>query len=473
MKAIILIVFLLFIQIGCLTADNPEIDSTVTFQEFIGMVASYHPIFRQADLVVESGEANLRSARGHFDPVLKSNYDQKQFDGKNYYKINNNELKLPTVLGLEFKAGYENNDGVFLNPESNVTENGLAYAGISVPIGKGLFFDERRQALRQAEFFMQATEFERTILLNQLIFDASKVYWDWYTAWNTYQVLQEAVELAQFRLEGVKESFRQGDEPAIDTLEAYILVQNRELGLTEALIRLRQMTLEASNFLWNENLEPLVLTEKAIPIDFDQVEVKNPMEDSILVQTLRNLDQFHPQLLLYANKIEQLNVERRWKSEKLKPKLNLNYNFLSQPVGGNPFEGLSTNDYKWGFEFSMPLLLRKERGDLQITKLKMQDAGLELQRKRLEIRNKIRAYKVELEYVYDQIDLYQNTVDNYQALLRGERRKFEEGESSLFLVNSRENSLITAEVKLMELYGKYQKAQAGLLQAIGIVNINS
>jgi outer membrane protein TolC len=52
-------------------------------------------------------------------------------------------------------------------------------------------------------------------------------------------------------------------------------------------------------------------------------------------------------------------------------------------------------------------------------------------------------------------------------LLQGEKRKFEEGESSLFLVNSRETSLITAEIKLISLLGKYQKAKAGLLMAIG------
>ena len=56
------------------------------------------------------------------------------------------------------------------------------------------------------------------------------------------------------------------------------------------------------------------------------------------------------------------------------------------------------------------------------------------------------------------------------ALLSGEKRKFEEGESSLFIVNSRENSLITAEVKLIELIAKFQKAYAGLEYAIGGLN---
>ena len=83
------------------------------------------------------------------------------------------------------------------------------------------------------------------------------------------------------------------------------------------------------------------------------------------------------------------------------------------------------------------------------------------------IQNKIKAYQAEINNLYDQVALYQNTVDNYLALLAGEKRKFEEGESSLFVVNSRENSLINAEIKLIELVAKYQKAQAGLDYAIG------
>ena len=68
--------------------------------------------------------------------------------------------------------------------------------------------------------FERTTVLERTLLLNQLIFDASKAYWDWYSAWNTYEIFDESVQLAEFRFRGVRESFLQGDVPAIDTLEA-------------------------------------------------------------------------------------------------------------------------------------------------------------------------------------------------------------------------------------------------------------
>lgn len=463
MKLILFFSLLVITQVGFSQTDS----SYLSFDVFMDIVKSYHPISKQADLLLESGDANLRKAKGSFDPVLKSNYDNKQFDGKNYYKINSNSLQIPTPLGLELKAGYDNTSGVFLNPENSLPVNGLAYAGIAVPLGKGLLFDERRQAVKQAKVFERTTVLERTLLLNQLIFDASKAYWDWYSAWNTYEIFDESVQLAEFRFRGVRESYLQGDVPAIDTLEAFILVQNRQLSRNDASIKMQKARIEASNYLWSEDQQPLQFVENTTPVEHEDVNIENPIDDNLLASLVAEIDQRHPKLQLYYNKLENLNFERRLKAEKAKPKLNVNYNLLSEPVGSNPIENLSSNNYKWGFEFSMPILLRKGRGDLQLTKIKMNQTDLNRQQESLTIKNKIKGYEMEIDNLFAQINLFRDAVNNYQLMLRGERRKFEEGESSLFLVNSRETSLINAEVKLIELLGKYQKAQAGLIMALG------
>ncbi len=463
----ILILLLVIFNIHKSIGQSDQDTAVVSFENFIELVKAYHPVAKQGELLLETGDVNLRKARGNFDPVIKSVYDQKEFNGKNYYQNNYNELKIPTPLGLELKAGYDYSQGDFVNPESSLPENGLAYAGIALPLGSGLLFDERRQAVRQAEVFQKATALEQILLMNQLILDASKAYWDWQAAWNTYKIFDEAVRLAEFRFQGVKSSFIQGDVPAIDTLEAFILVQNRQLSRNAALISLQQARLDASNFLWSEEMQPMVIAENSVPVKHTEAEISTPATENWMATILSDVEQMHPKILLYFNQLENLDFERRMKIEKVKPKLNINYNILNQPVGGNPFEGYSTNDYKWGFEFSMPLLLRKERGDLQLTKLKMSQTDVKRQNETLKIKNKIKAYHVEIQNLFGQIELYQNTVNNYFGLLNGEKRKFEEGESSLFLVNSRENSLITAEVKLIELIAKYRKAQAGLEYAIG------
>ena len=71
-----------------LQATNLADSVVVSFDAYLDMVKAYHPIGKQADLLLESGDANLRKARGSFDPILKSMYDNKQFDEKNYYQLN-------------------------------------------------------------------------------------------------------------------------------------------------------------------------------------------------------------------------------------------------------------------------------------------------------------------------------------------------------------------------------------------------
>ncbi len=467
-----------FVFVSVLLICLPELqvfsqnDSTVvSFEYFLELVETNHPLSKQADLLIESGSANLQKAKGNFDPVITSDFDQKQFDGKNYYRLNSNQLKIPTAIGLELKAGYDNNSGAFVNPENQLPPNGLAYAGVAIPIGEGLLFDERRHAVRQAEVFEKATELERQLMINQLLYDASTAYWEWYEAWNTFRILEQALDLAQIRFKAIKESFIQGDVPAIDTLEAFILVQNRQLSSSNARINLQNTRLNASTLLWSEEQEPLMLNENSRPLDHDDLLVENPVDENTVIDIIANLDQSHPKLQMFYNKLENLQIEKKLKTEKVKPKLNLNYNFLNQPINNNPFEGFSSNDYKWGFEFSMPLLLRSARGDLQMTKVKIEQTDLGRKQENQEIRNKILALYLELNNLFDQIAVYQQTVGNYQSLMNGEKRKFEEGESSVFLVNSRESSLISAEVKLIELFSKYKKAQAGLRLATGGLDI--
>jgi hypothetical protein len=151
------ILFLIFFQVFSSSIGWGQSDSTlVSFDDYMQLVKQYHPIAKQGELIIESGEINMLGARGSFDPIIKSQLDQKQFDGKEYFTLNTNTIEVPTPLGIQIKAGYDRSTGSFVNPENNLPENGLAYAGVAVPLGAGLLFDERRQAVRQAELFRKS-----------------------------------------------------------------------------------------------------------------------------------------------------------------------------------------------------------------------------------------------------------------------------------------------------------------------------
>ena len=192
------------------------------------------------------------------------------------------------------------------------------------------------------------------------------------------------------------------------------------------------------------------------------------------MQLLQNLDATHPDLRLSQLKISDLEVSRRLAAEQLKPRLDLEYNFLGTGFdfayknGSDAgIRNLVTENYKFGVSFEMPLFLRKERGKLEQTDVKLLDANYGLRQKRLSISNKIRSYFNEWQTTQDQLQLYEQTVDNYRRLLSAELRKFGLGESSIFLINSRENKLIEAELKLIKLQATLPKLEAGVQWAAG------
>lgn len=440
--------------------------SVFSFSEFLGFVKMNHPVAKQAKLLPKAGQAGILNARGAFDPSAFTNIDQKYFDEKKYFSLINSGFKIPTWYGIELKGGYEQNQGAFLSPESSVPSQGLAYAGISVPIGQGLFIDERRATLKQAKIYAEASFAEQQLILNELIYNAGKTYWDWFTAYNNLIVFENALIAAQQRFQGVKQSALLGDRPFVDTLESGIQVQDRMLSFQQAKLEYTNKSLFLSTYLWNENSMPLEMEQNIIPVIFDSV-IIDENETNQYVLKIDSIKDSHPVLAVSKFKISKLEIEKKWKTEKLKPVLNINYNAISVPVKSDVFSNYSINNYKWGLTFYMPLLLRKERGELQLTKLKLLDAELELQNKNLELINKAKASLNEHNTSKQQIKLYTNTVKDYKSLLAAEKRMFDSGESSLFMINAREMSSINAGLKLIELVTKNKKALLSVEYSFG------
>lgn len=444
-------------------------DTTIlSYEAFLERVKNHHPLARQAMLQQEIGEASVLQARGGFDPKAFAEVAQKYYEGKQYYSLMDGGLKVPTWFGLELKGGYEQNQGVFLNPEHTVPGAGLWYAGVSLPVGQGLFIDERRAELKQAKLYQKSTTAERNNLMNELLYQAGSAYWEWFKAYNTLKVFEEAVALAEQRLSAVKQEAFLGDRPSIDTLEAGIQVQNRMLNLQEAQLEFNNASALLSVYLWDEGFVPLEVAENTLPPDAGNITILTV--DQSTISNLDSLISNHPQMLQYRYKVEQLEVEKRWKQEQLKPTLNLNYNALTEAVGDNPLAEYSPNNYTWGLTFSMPILLRKERGSLRLADLKIQETELDLSTKNATLAYKAIASANEWTNTAAQIELYSKTVRNYEGLLRGEEQMFEAGESSLFMVNSRELGYINAQVKLVELLTKNQKAGIATAYALGILN---
>ena len=88
----------------------------------------------------------------------------------------------------------------------------------------------------------------------------------------------------------------------------------------------------------------------------------------------------------------------------------------------------------------------------------------------LEIQNKVREMYNHLTITNNQITVSTSTVRNYLGLLQGERQKFNAGESSVFLINSRENNYINSRLKLIDFMTKYKIYDSGIYWSLGILH---
>lgn len=441
---------------------------TLSKDEVISIVKQYHPVVKQAGLQVERAKAGIREARGAFDPVLKTDVSRKTFDGNLYYSYFNPRIQIPTWYGIELKAGVEEVVGNKVMSESTLGKS--SYAGIKVPLTRGLLFDERRAVLKQARSMHDMSKAEQRLVVNNILFEAVSAYWNWVKEYMVYMLYADVVKINEARVELVKQEYLQGNRPAIDTTEAITQLQSYQLLHNEAKMQFLNAGLELSAYLWLDNEEPIDWYGDIVP-DSGQLH-HVPADEVPSVQSLVTaaMDS-HPKIRSVGFKLEVLETERRLKAQSLMPKLDVDANLLSKGYG-LPSE-LTTpfleNNYKLGVNFSVPLFMRKERGAYQSAKLKIQETNLELGYIELQVENKIKSYYNEVAILRNQVELYQGAYDNFQRMYRGELIRYDIGESTLFLVNSRENKLLQAQQKLLELKAKWHKSYAGLLWAAGII----
>lgn len=441
---------------SCMHLLGQNTTSEFSFNEFLGYVKKFHPLVKQADLKLNEAQAALMQARGAFDPKIEVDYTEKQFKNSAYYSILNSSFKIPTWYGIELKAGFDNAEGIYVNPENTLPNSGLTSLGISIPIGQGLLINQRMADLKKAKLALNLNAAERNLQAVEVLYEAGLSYLNWKRSFDEVQLYQTYLNNAKFRYDGVAALIKAGDKPAIDSVEAGITVKNRKLNLEQAVLKYTKAKLDLSNFLWMENNIPLELNENLQPEKWISKTIKTSLQIDEL-QTI-NLDN-HSKIQALDAKIALLKVDRKLKSNALLPKLDVSYNYLSEP---NYLDNYRFENYKIGLNFSFPLFLRKERGSLKLADIKIQDSefGLQFERKNLE--NKLKSQQQEIISLQKQQSINNELVRDYSKLLTAEDRMFELGESSLFIINARENTLVSAQLHAIALENNFLNALIAL-----------
>ncbi len=452
----------LLLSIFSATAQSSDTAMVLNQTGFLSIVRQYHPVMRQATIGVERARANLLESRGAFDPTIGADYSTKTFEGKGYYTYFNPEIVVPTWYGIDLKAGTEKIEGSRVTSEATLGES--SYIGVKVSLHQ-LLFDKRRAAVQQAKSMVSLSKAEQELILNDLLFDAIAAYWHWVRSYEVYRIVQDALEVSKERFRFVRIEYEQGSKPAIDTTEALTQLQSFELLEQSARLDWQNAGLMLSNYLWLPNQKAMDWNENILPAA-NQLNEAYPGIPA-LNNLLDDAGTSHPKLRSLDFKIDILETERRLKMQSFLPKFSVSGNALNRGFAfANPTDRvLLENNHKLGVDLAVPLFMRQARGAFRQAKLKIEETSLQQDLTMLEISNKIKSYYNEVYNLQNQINTFEEAYKNYSRLYQGEVTRFANGESTLFVMNARQNKLLEVAQKLVELKAKWRKSYAALLWA--------
>ncbi|MBY0491271.1 MAG: TolC family protein [Gemmatimonadaceae bacterium] len=437
------------------------------FPAFVDVVLANHPVAQQARLVAQQARAELRQAWGAFDPKVMLAWDQKRFGGSEYYNYFDADVKIPLPIGADVTVSYDRSLGRYINPDRRTVGDGTLSAGISIPLGQRIITDERRTALAQAKAARDASDAERSALLNKLLFSASKDYGAWYESWRRRAIAQEGEALAEFRLRAVRGRVANGESAPIDTIEALLEWQRRQVTRYEAEAQFYVATLNVTAYLWNARGEAAPLPTNAKPVldGLSGAAIDSTRLDGLLATATRR----HPDLLKVQAKLQQANAERLLALQGILPFAEAKVAGLAQRGGDDAFfdrDRLSDN-YKAALSVNTPLLFLKERGKFGATDAKQEFQQFERDRVRRDVEFDVRAAMFELSNLLRILERQVASVRNARLLRDAEQVRFENGESTLLVLNIRERLVLDEAAKLAALEGKIASARGALALATG------
>jgi outer membrane protein len=380
------------------------------------------------------------------------------------------------------------------------------------PLVRGRNIDAERRQILLARRAADLTDAQLTqIVMDQLTL-VEEAYWNLAFAARNLEVQTQALAQAQGQVSSNERQAREGTLAPIDVVEAQTQVSNfrqtvasAQQALTEAENRLKTLMLSSREAdIWNQALVPGDLADRAVP--------SLTLPDAVQLALSRR-----PELTALATERAQNDIDRRYYKDLAKPQVNLagtytmsglagqalttvtdplsnttnaaffaRLNELAALAGLRPLDppSATTNtvpgflDGAYGsslrnlFARRFPTVVVQLQMDLpvvnstaraNIARTEITDAQIERRRRQLEqaieaeVRNALQAVQSSQTRLEAAASARRNALEQYES----ERRRFESGLGTVFLVLQRQTALVTAQAQEL-------RARADLNQAVSL-----
>lgn len=403
-------------------------------------VSHCYPRIKIARLEMNKAQGEYITALGKFDPSLKLNTASQPVGGYiNDY--GDTELNIPTFYnGVKVFGGYRNGQGNWPIYYQNYLTNsgGEARAGLSLPLLRDRLIDKERTGLLTTKETIRMRQQDAAVIKIKVYQEAIKAYWQWVQAGLQVRTFKQLEMLAKQRQKAIIKQARQGDLPTLAISENLQLMMQREQLVNQGEMIFEQAAINLSLYYRDPKGNPKVPLNAALPPSSVFKRSNQPAQGLSLLQQ-------HPALKKLQNYSNIIKLKENLAKNELLPHVDATaYTFKQNGTGGYPL--LIPQAAMVGVSFKYPLFQREAKGKLMSARSEFQQVTTEKKFLFEQLKNELVNLFIGIRRYHHQVDLLNKELHLARAVQQGETTKFYEGDSTLFLVNQREQT--TAQVRL-------------------------
>ena len=438
-----LILFGLYSLLGYAKSHAFQKIQKLDLTKILESIDSHYPQVKIARLEVIKASGVYINAKGQFDPSLEVN-TRSQPAGGYINNYGDTQLSVPTLYnGLKLFAGYRNGEGNWpVYYQNYLTNSGGEYrAGLSLPLLRDRLIDKERTGLLSSAQLILMKKQDAEAIKIKIYQEAIKAYWQWVEAGLQLKTFKQLLQLAQKRQHAIEQQSSLGDLPKLAISENLQQIIQREQLLNQGQMIFEQAGVNLSLYFRDSKGRPLVPDARFLPaLSSNSYPFKASLEE-------------HPGIKKLNHYATIMKLKRNQASNELLPQLDATaYTFKQNGTDGYPL--LIPQAAMVGVSFKFPLLQRQAKGNLIQAENELRQVRVEKRFLYEQLKNEFANILIGINRSKKQVSLLKKELNLAQKVQQGESKKFNEGDSTLFLVNQREQ--MTTQVQLNTLHSQIQ-----------------
>ncbi|MFT6105984.1 MAG: outer membrane protein TolC [Rickettsiales bacterium] len=435
----------LFLIIFIFSFQSLASDNKLYPQDILISVEKNYPEILVAKENIIYSEASIKEAKGEFDAFLSHNYYNRT---EGFYDGTSNEsliVKPMPMFNSEIYGGFRHSDGIFpIYEDKLITNSGGEYlVGIKASLLRNRAIDKDRGKVIEEELKRNISQHQLEKVKLEIKFNAMKHYYDWVQKGWKMKIMKDIYQNNLKQIEALKIRFNKGEISEIALIEGKQLLIRRKIDLQNFAADFQIASGKLSIFYRSEDVM-IVPDISSVPSEseiLNSTPINSFQMDRILAKNPKI------QILKEQIKIQQNNIQLGKNS--LNPQADLKLEFSNDE--GNGSFAREEEEVVVKLDFSIPLQTNKGKSSVRKAESKIKQLKHRLRLSEDGVEVEISNIFKNIENLKEVYELTKEQINIELAIYNGEKEKFKSGNSDLFMINQRENSLAQAKISAVKI----------------------